>query len=435
MPGTVKILVVNAIQTETVGDAALLAAILGQLDTAFPGSEITVSSLDEPHRHPVVAGRPNLGSLRRWSASEEISRPWRALRKVLVSAIGAVWFRGGRAPYRAVAKLLPEEVRDELEALDTTDLVVGCSGGYFNGTPDLSGDLSVYCTLAPFAIAERLGTPVILAPQSIGPFGDRRQRRAAERILLDAALVLAREDTSFDLARELGVPAARLHRSVDSAFGFPPGPADGWRAKLDLTDQDTVVGMTARQWLDPAGQARFERGLAGLIDHIQDDLGFTVVLIPQNTSDLVGEDDRRTNRRIAASCRGSRVPILMEEQCDPTAITGLYASLDLLVGMRFHSVIFALTSYVPSIAIQYHYKAGGIMHDLGLDDWVVGLDDAGVTTLIERFDQLVRERDAYLAHLRTVLPAYIARTEEVPGLIRAAYEPGAPSRSAIDAGA
>lgn len=427
-----KVLVTNAIQTETVGDAALLHATIDQVEAAFPGCEIVVSSLDHPDQHPVAAQRPNLGGLRRWSASEDITRSQRALRKLLVSVIGAVWFRGGRAPYRSAARFLPPEVRAELEALEDADLVVGCSGGYLSGTADISGDLAVFCTVAPFALAERLGTPVIVASQSIGPFGHERQRRSAQRVLTGASLVLAREDTSFELARVLGVGPSRLHRSVDSAFGFRPGPADGWREKLGLTDQDTVVGLTAREWLDPTGQARFEHSLARLIDHIQTDLGFRVVLIPQNTSTLVGEDDRVINRRIAAACRGTHSPILVEERCDPTEITGLYASLDLLVGMRFHSVIFALTSSVPSIAIQYHYKAGGIMRDLGLDEWVVDLADSNVATLIERFDRLVEHRQDYLDQLRSVLPAYIARTDEVPGLMRTAVEAGRSSEVPLD---
>ena len=47
-----KILVVNAIQRETVGDAALLSVLLDQLERGFPGCEIDISSLDDPAEHP-----------------------------------------------------------------------------------------------------------------------------------------------------------------------------------------------------------------------------------------------------------------------------------------------------------------------------------------------------------------------------------------------
>jgi colanic acid/amylovoran biosynthesis protein len=283
----------------------------------------------------------------------------------------------------------------------------------------------VYCTLAPITLAERLGTPVVFAPQSVGPFGHERQRRAATRALKQANLVLVREDLSHALVQSLGVDPSKLHRAVDSAFALRPGPSDGWRERLSLTADEVVVGMTARVWLPPPRQDLLDRTLARLIDHVQSDPRFRVVLIPQNTSALVDEDDRDVNRRIAGYCRGGRAPVLVEDRCDPTEITGLYASLDFLVGMRFHSVIFALTSFVPSIAIEYHYKARGIMRDLGLEEWVLALDDVTEDGIVTLFDRLVREKDRYDAQLRSMVPAYVGRADAVWELIRDAYDPSA----------
>lgn len=421
-----KILVVNGIQRETVGDAALLSVLLDQLDLAFPGCEIEISSLEDPLKHPTFRQRRNLGSLRRWSASEEISRPNRMLRKVFVTCLGFLWFRGTRAGYRFIARLFPTEVRAELQALEVADLVVSCSGGYLNGTGTVSGDLSVYCTLAPITLAERLGTPVIFAPQSVGPFGHERQRRCAKRALKEANLVLVREDVSYALVQSLGVTTPTLRRAVDSAFAFRPGPSDGWRDRLSLSPDDVVVGMTARVWLPPPRQELLDRTLARLIDHVHSNPRFRVVLIPQNTSALADEDDREVNRRIAGYCQGSRTPILVEERCDPTEITGLYSSLDFLVGMRFHSVIFALISYVPSMTIEYHYKSRGIMRDLGLEEWVLALEDVTETQIITLFDRLVHQEHTYESHLRSVLPGYIGQADEVTALLKEAYIPTAP---------
>jgi colanic acid/amylovoran biosynthesis protein len=425
---TMKILVVNGIQRETVGDAALLTVLLDQLERAFPGCEIDISSLENPREHPTFRHWRNLGSLRRWSASEEISRPNRMLRKVFVTCLAFLWFRRPRAVYRFIARLFPAEVRAELQSVESADLVVSCSGGYLNATGTVSGDLSVYCTLAPITLAERLGIPVIFAPQSVGPFGHERQRRCAQRALRGANLVLVREDVSYALVESLGVTPPTLRRGVDSAFAFRPGPGDEWRETLSLRSDEVVVGMTARVWLSPPRQELLDRTLARFIDHVHRNPGFRVVLIPQNTSELAGEDDRDLNRRIAGYCRGDRTPVLVEERCDPTEITGLYSSLDFLVGMRFHSVIFALTGYVPSMTIEYHYKSRGIMRDLGLEEWVLALDDATEDQIVSLFDRLVHQKREYEAHLRRVLPAYVAQADGVWELIRDVYD-APPGRS------
>jgi colanic acid/amylovoran biosynthesis protein len=353
------------------------------------------------------------------------------LRKVLVACLALLWFRGPRAMYRFIARLFPAEVRDELDAVENADLVVSCSGGYLNAPGTVSGDLSVYCTLAAITIAERLGTPVIFAPQSVGPFGHKRQRRSAQRALQRANLVLVREDVSYELVESLGVNPPTLRRGVDSAFAFRPGPSDGWRDRLSLGRDDVVVGLTARVWLPAPRQELLDRALARFIDHVHSNPGFRVVLIPQNTSALVGEDDRDVNRRIAGYCHGPRAPILVEDRCDPTEITGLYASLDFLVGMRFHSVIFALTSYVPSMAIEYHYKSRGIMEDLGLEEWVLALDDVTENRIGMLFDRLVRQRHEYKMHLQDVLPAYVEQADGIWELMKHAYSPPA-GRSVVN---
>ena len=418
-----RVLVVNGFVREAVGDAALLGVLLEQLQAAFPGCELKIGSLEDPRLHPEFDGWRNLGSCRRYGADETVPRPVRAIRKLFVSAVARWWFTGPESVYRRLARLLPREVRAEIEAVQQSDLVVSVGGGYLNGTADLSGDLSVDSTLAPIRLAGRLGKPIICAPQSFGPFGTARQRRSVKDALGRAQLVLTREAQSFELLQDLGLDPAILRRGVDSAFAFRPGDRGRWREKLSVAPGDVLVGITARQWLDPVAQARYERIIGRLVDHIQQRPGHRAVLIPQVISPLAGEDDRMVNRRIAQSCTGP-APIVLEEFHDHVELKGLYAALDYVVGMRFHSVIFALTSHVPSIAIEYHHKSGGIMADLGLSEWVVKLADVTEERLINLFDRLVSEREAYSRYLREVLPAYTQRAEETAELMREVYERG-----------
>jgi colanic acid/amylovoran biosynthesis protein len=421
-----RILVVNAFIREAVGDAALLSVLLTQLDQAFPGSCIEVSSLEDPRLHIDFEGRHNLGSSRRYGADETVSRPVRAGRKALMSAIGMAWFRGHRVGrvagvYRRVGGLLPDEVGRELEAIANADLVVSVGGGYLNGTPNLSGDLSVYSNLVPITLANRLGKVVICAPQSFGPYGRPPQRRAVRTALNKTDLVLVREDKSLRLLQDVGVNPDRLNRAIDSAFALRRGKVGDWRRRLGVDDQTCLVGVTARQWLDPDAQQRYEGMLAELIDHVQSDPLRRVVLIPQVISDLAGEDDRVVNRRIAGFCVGPS-PILIDGVHDLYDIKDLYAAMTFVVGMRFHSVIFALTNRVPAIAIDYHHKARGIMADLGLSRWVLRLESLTALRLIDRFEDLLIERAAYEAHLDAVLPAYMEQANDVVRVMAATYE-------------
>ncbi len=99
-------------------------------------------------------------------------------------------------------------------------------------------------------------------------------------------------------------------------------------------------------------------------------------------------------------------------------LKALYGKLDYLIGTRFHSVIFALTSGTPAIAIEYEHKTGGIMRDLELDKWVCKIEHVKANHMKGLFDQLVEQRAGYVHRLNTHLPAYIAEANNVPYIIQ-----------------
>jgi hypothetical protein len=52
------------------GDAALLRALLAQVERAFPGCAVKISGMEDAGGHPHFHGVPNLGSMRRYVHEE-----------------------------------------------------------------------------------------------------------------------------------------------------------------------------------------------------------------------------------------------------------------------------------------------------------------------------------------------------------------------------
>jgi colanic acid/amylovoran biosynthesis protein len=129
------------------------------------------------------------------------------------------------------------------------------------------------------------------------------------------------------------------------------------------------------------------------------------------TVEELGDDDRIVGHRVADQIvRRDRVRV-MDESYSPFVVKALYESLDLLVGTRFHSVIFALTACVPAIAIEYEHKTGGIMAELGLGEWVCDINTVTGGELIERFEALLLFADDYRALLHSKLDWYKAKAQ------------------------
>lgn len=307
----------------------------------------------------------------------------------------------------------PAEPLAEMRAIAQADLVVGLGGGYLNGGASLAGTLNVIFLLLPLWLATRLRRPTVLAPQSYGPFGRSLQLRLVRGCLNRVGPIVVREDTSLTLLRTLGVHGHHLDRGVDSAFALsgervPRSPAGG--------PGHPRVGITARAWLPDRGQESYERSLAALADWLHQSRRASVTLVPQVTSDYCGDDDRLVSRRIASYCSTS--PEIIEERLDHTALRALYGGLDYIVGTRFHSVIFSLSTGTPALAIEYEHKTSGIMSDLGLADWVIPIGEVTAAALCQRFAALEEARSDYEKHIGDRLPDYQARARGFVDILR-----------------
>lgn len=412
-----KVLVVNAYVRENGGDAALLSVLLHQLARAYPTAVLSIAGMEDPVLRPFFESIPNIGSVRRYTSIESLSAARRVARKLLSVVIGELWFIGPRSLWIRLEVFLPKEVRAEIVAIRSANAIVALGGGYLNGKNNLGGNLNVYYLLLPVRLAQRLGKPVIFAPQSYGPFGNTWQIKKVQKTLNKAALIMVREQTSIDLLVRLGIQQSLLYKTVDSGFAFTTPPISDIRPKFGIPKSTKIVGVTARQWLPYKQQMVYERALAATIDHIQSHHKMKVVLIPQVTSAFQADDDRIVERRIADYCDQTNQPVVIDRAINHHTLKALYGQLDYLIGTRFHSVIFGLTSGVPAIAIEYEHKTGGIMRDLGLDEWVRTINKVTADDLIQTFDKLVARRDDYAYHIATCVPAYIKKTDETPKLI------------------
>ena len=409
-----QILIVNAYTRENKGDAALVSVLGKQLQSAFPSAHILVAGMEDPRRRPDFFGLENTGSMRLYASKAETGKSVRLMRKFFACAIALIW---PSLPFRNFfARFFPVGIKNELTAITRSDLIVSASGGYLTGKDSFDANFYIYQALLPLRVARRFGKPIMFAPISLGPFGNDWQRRAVAKTINESVLTLVREDRSYELARSLGVRDGIVVRAIDSGFAHDARP--NGKEHHDFPD-GMRVGITARNWLPYEQQARYESALASFIIDLERSYHATAVLVPQVTSYHDADDDRIVETRIKelAMAAGGN-PIQITDEMDHYAIKNLYSTFTFTVGTRFHSVIFSLTSYVPAIAIEYEYKTSGIMHDLGLDEWVIKMEEVTEERLCALFAELVMQRDAYRNHLMAVLPSYIKKADEVPVLIQ-----------------
>ncbi len=235
------------------------------------------------------------------------------------------------------------------------------------------------------------GVPLMLSPQTIGPFTRQPYRSLARLALGKARAVVARDQVSLDFLRELA-PGARGLLSVDVAFALPFEDRSRERGGAKARVGVNVSGLLYNE--AESGRNRFglELNYARLMDRLLEDLSRrpdveTHLVTHVNSSTDPWDDDGRTADRLHAAFPDTvRAPSFP----GPSEAKSYISSLDFLVSGRMHACIGALSSGTPVVPVAYSRKFTGLFGMLGYD-WIVpvkGMDeDAALTFLARSLDQ------------------------------------------------
>ncbi|WP_162606526.1 polysaccharide pyruvyl transferase family protein [Jiangella asiatica] len=262
------------------------------------------------------------------------------------------------------------------------DAVGDISGG--DSFTDMYGPVRLRSVAAPKLAALRAGRPLVLLPQTYGPFSTRDGRALAERLVRSAALAYARDARSYQRLLELaGAQAdpARLRDGVDVAFALRPRRpvarvADAVEA---ATEGEVVAGVNVSGLLrDSVGRERF--GLAGdyvatmtgLVRALIDE-GARVLLVPhvhvpggQGESDIAAIDEVVAALPVAERLRVTVVP----SELDAAELKWCIARCAWFAGSRMHATIGALSSQVPAFGYAYSDKTRGVFETCGMGEHV-----------------------------------------------------------------
>ena len=82
---------------------------------------------------------------------------------------------------------------------------------------------------------------------------------------------------------------------------------------------------------------------------------------------------------------------ISEEDKTPIEIKQFIGGMDVFLGTRMHSNIFATSMAIPTVAIAYEKKTNGIMHTVGLDDYVLDINNIDSDSIIDRIDMALND--------------------------------------------
>lgn len=419
-----KILITHAYAKDNKGDAAILSVLLTHLKEVFNNAEIKISTHDDVTINNSFEGFENISSFSYLAIHEYKNTIFKILFLAYIFTSTFLWALIYRLFKINFSIILTRKIRRISKEFRSSDLIVAIGGGYIRSKPGIMETINLLIVLHPIFLALILGKRIILYSQSIGPFATGFQKFVTRLALNRVKLIMAREDHTLDALNELNIKKEIILRTIDVGFLFEEKSNLSLHEVMgkEAVDGKILVGITVRKWLSLEKQKHFESEIAKFVDLITKDNKILVVFIPQVSSSLHNDDDRDVASRILAQIDNKDQVVNLTGIYTHHEIKSFYKSLDFIVGTRFHSVIFSLTSFVPAIAIEYEYKTSGIMKDLGLSKWVIKMEDVTAENLFERFEKLIIESDKYKEFLHLRLPIYKKDGEKIIRYVKNAYE-------------
>jgi colanic acid/amylovoran biosynthesis protein len=380
-----NILIINAYSYKNRGDSGIIVATIKLLREIFPNCKIDIMSnfykenINFYKNYDVNSIEPIWNNTKRGMIKNYI--------KGLIFALKVM----------TLPTLIPLRKKNNLKKYD---LVISAGGGYLYSSKKGPLGYGLMNSLFNMLYFKNHNIPVILFPQSVGPFNYEIDKKVVSRVLNKIDLVMSREPISTNLLKEIGVEK-NIIEIPDIAFILEPK-----KISLDFLynllgnnyNNYFKIGITVMDWLF-ARKGKTEKDINNYLDKIAYSLkeikhkfnNLKVYIFPQVD---VGDKDtdlyvskQFLNKLLADNISAKLVSL--ENIYDPEITVSIYSQMDVFIASRMHSSIFALAGGVPTIAFAYQPKTLGTFKLLGLDDFVLDIEEFSSEEFVQLFELLL----------------------------------------------
>ncbi|MBV6760647.1 polysaccharide pyruvyl transferase family protein [Rhodococcus opacus] len=299
-----------------------------------------------------------------WADNDSTNLGVRALASGAESLVNRIWpeshidfqsFGDGAAPVWINTRSLLENSltrnRSIVDWIASYDLVLDMRWG--DSFSDIYGIRRLAAMNALSSLARRANVPVVMGPQTIGPFKSRLGRRIGLQALHTASAVITRDSTSARYSKMLGrTPDAE---STDVVFAIPVFDRG--------QNADVAVNVSGLLWQrNPhVDYAAYQGTVVDLCTSLRD-AGRRVTIF-SHVLDSRDPDNDEPALADLQSQLGSEVGRFTPGSLDD--VRAFCSSARIVVGSRMHACLNSLSVGTPAIPLSYSRKFEPLLGDLG----------------------------------------------------------------------
>ena len=375
-----KATLVSFIDSSNIGDRLIAETLSEQLLTGIEIKKYSYKLIEESQ----VKINKNL--VRRSKPHDIYYKYFRQLPLIKNVVSKGKWIRSRRRMYNS------EDIQRFEAALQQSDfLMIGGGNAIFDLSP---ATLSAQRFDQVVSLAKQHQLPIFVSSIGIGPFCTKKHENAAIATLKKCDFVSFRDKRSLEYLKNAGHPAA--YASVDPVFLLPEVETfEQLKAQKKLQQRIgicvidyRITGCSRKDYLN------YLKDMKNLIH----DLATAKKEIILFSSEV--QDYETIETLYADFLKEPQVNVVFVKEKED--LLALYQSLNLVIGTRMHSMIVAVSQFVPIIGLSWQQKVVEMFKNLGIEEDVLAIADLSKKReiLSKKIDEKLENTDQELIEMR-----------------------------------
>ena len=264
---------------------------------------------------------------------------------------------------------------DVIKSIWRCDLLISGGGSIIQ---DVSSVNSPLYYLGIIFIAKLLGKQVMIYSQGIGPLKKDRNRRITAWLFNKADRITVRDQESKEDLTSMGV-TKEIIVTADSVLGLPSDDINEELGRKILDrygickeEGKKLLGVCIRPW-DKNG---YLKNLIEVLDKMAEN-GWKIIFVPMQFP-----VDVAISRETAKQMTNHEDVVVLRESYSTEEFMAIIKNLDLLVGMRLHSLIISAVVGIPMVGLSYDQKIDRFLRQVG-QVALISVDNINSQTLLE----------------------------------------------------
>jgi len=249
------------------------------------------------------------------------------------------------------------KLKEVAGALRRADMLISGGGSLLQ---DVTSPTSLLYYLGVIWLAKIFKKKVFIYSQGFGPVNRPWARRLVRHLLQKVDYITLRDEVSAEDLRALGISRPPVVVTADPVLGLSGSPVDKNKG-MELLRQAgadlnrPMVGFALRRW---RGEEVYLPAVAELADRLMEE-GALPVFIPFHHP-----EDLEAARQIMKLMK-RREAVLLKKELTVEEMLSVASCLDLMVGMRLHSLIMASACGKPVVGLSYDPKVDRFLKMVG----------------------------------------------------------------------